>query len=49
MSKELTLLEKLLVQILIASIDPQASGDYIITVLKKAGLTQQQAWRALGK
>ena len=46
--KELTLLEKLLVQSLIQSIDPETSDDYIIKVLLRAGLTKQQARKAMG-
>ena len=46
--KELTLLEKVLVQILIASIDDGASEKYVLAVLQHAGLTKQQARRAVG-
>ena len=47
--KELTLLEKVLVQILIASIDGGASGKYVLAVLQRAGLTKQQARRAVAR
>ena len=46
--KEFTLLEKVLVQILIASSDNQTSGEHICRVLQRAGLTKQQARKALG-
>ena len=45
--KELTLLEKVLVQILIQSTDDDASYAYVLKVLLRAGLTKQQALRAL--
>ena len=45
--KELTLLERLLVQILIQSIDAETSDEYILEILQRAGLTKQQARRAV--
>ena len=45
--KELTLLEKLLVQILIQSIDAETSDKYVLEILQRAGLTKQQARRAV--
>lgn len=45
--KELTVLEKLLVQILIHTIDTAANRDYVLKVLQRAGLSKQQAVRAL--
>ena len=47
--KELTLLEKLLVQILIQSIDAETSNKYILEILQRAGLTKQQARRAVAR
>ena len=45
--KELTLLEKLLVQLLIQSIDGGTSNKYVLEILQRAGLTKQQARKAV--
>ena len=51
--KELTLLEKLLAQILIATLgdtrDPQVGNDHFLFPLKQAGLTERQARQALDR
>lgn len=46
--KELTLLEKILVQILVQVIPGGTSNEYTEKILRRAGLTKQQAKQALG-
>ena len=45
--KELTLLERLLVAILIQVIDNDTEDEYYEKILRRAGLTKQQAIKAL--
>ena len=49
MAKPLTLLESVLVQILVQTIDVELSDEYHVKILMRTGLTKQQANKALGR
>ena len=49
MSKPLTLLESVLVQILVALLGEEPANDHHVMVLMRTGLTRQQANKALGR
>jgi hypothetical protein len=49
MAKPLTLLESVLVQILVQTINVELPDDYQVEILMRTGLTKQQANKALGR